>query len=285
MEYVAREKERLIELKNRELVDLRNKLQTQDRGFEILSNFKHDFMGELEKLSSGFKLLKNYLTDKASQNQPISLDDSLLRENTDANWMLKEWLPRYEKRIRAITERLNSEVEKMKIEQEEIHLEEMDIEISLNQVIKDYSHTSKFTIEVLESTGLEKIIIPFDRQLMTTVVYNLIDNSAKHGFQDQGMKYKIISKLNIANENNQPYCAIEYMDNGLGFPEGFTFADYVQRGKKAGSSRGSGIGGDRIRRIIEKHNGIFREAKTSEDDLQNKDKEFPIHFEILLPLT
>ena len=288
LEYIKIEKEKVLTLKNEEVRALKKKLQIEDRGFEILTNFKHDFMGDLDNLSSGFKLLKGFLQDKADTKEHVSMQESIVPGMIEERWIIKNWLEKFGQSIDSAVNKLDDEVENMKFDMEPFEPVELEVEKLISELVEVHKSATDCTFIVEKSIGVdEEIFVMIDVRMMTSLVDNLVRNAIKHGFKGSDRINQIIFRIGLKTVRNEEFVTIDYMNNGRPFASGFTFEDFVQRGRKAGDSRGSGIGGDRINRIVQKHGGIFREYKYEEEDLDVLDagkKVYPIHFEILLPL-
>lgn len=291
-EYIEKAKQDILIVKNEELKLLKERFQTEDKGFDVLANFKHDFTGDLEKLSSGFLLLKRFLQKKSISGIPLSLNENLLENSQDAQYKLEAWLAKYERSIKNVISRLEDEVENMKFDKEIFKPEEFELSRLVKELLDKHRPFSNYTVEVIKSVGQkEEIRVAVDKRMMSSVIDNLITNAIKHGFKEPGHKYRILFELDVTTEDGKKFALIRYSNDGEPFPKGFTFQNFLQRGRRAGQSRGQGIGGDRINRIIAKHNGKFRQstnfgswASSMElGTLEGQDNRL-IVFEILLPL-
>jgi len=151
----------------------------------------------------------------------------------------------------------------------------------LKKIKQEYPNNPSYSIDIQKGIGFDDVknlTAKIDANQFQKAIDNLIKNAIRHGFsQDENRSYKIIFVVDVVKEDGKSYIHISYKNNGASLPEGFTFNDFIQRGKKAGANGESGIGGDRINRIISRHNGIFRES------IDIEMTKFNINFEILIP--
>ena len=70
-------------------------------------------------------------------------------------------------------------------------------------------------------------------------IRNFINNSINHGKDETGEKMIVL--FNISEEENS--IIVDLVNNGKPFHEGFNFPDFIQLGKRSGSTKGSGLGG------------------------------------------
>lgn len=79
-------------------------------------------------------------------------------------------------------------------------------------------------------------------------------NAEKHGFYEEKKRIKKFEIIFcIKKSKNRPVAIIEYENNGKSF--NITENEYVKLFTKSQKSKGSGIGGNYISRIIKAHGG------------------------------
>jgi len=285
-EIAKQKKEALIEQKKQEIELLKDRLQVEDKGLEIISNFKHDFMGNLERISSGLSVLRNFLKEKDESEEIVKLSDPIIEViDDDPTETLSEWLERLYTNVKNAINTLEHEIEQIKEDRESYHFEVENIYHLLRQIKKKYPSNQHYQIRVERGLGVEEVKelrALVDKNKFEVAIDNLITNAIKHGFEKKAKKnYLLIFEVDLITEDETTYLMIKYKNNGLPLPKDFTFDDFVQRGKKAGKNGRSGIGGDRISRIVRRHKGIFRESiqKGAARELTP----FNINFEILIP--
>lgn len=139
--------------------------------------------------------------------------------------------------------------------------------------IKPLCANKDFNIEIIDFQIADQLLIDIDTEAIKQVFQQLVSNAEKHGFEEAGKSYKIVIEL-VKFQGD--YLKIIYKNNGKAFPKGFSFEEYKRLAGKA-QSKGSGIGGYWINKVIDLHKGKFTNRPTESSD-------FPVQFEILLPL-
>ena len=100
-------------------------------------------------------------------------------------------------------------------------------------------------------------------------VNNLIRNADMHAFPEP----REDALIRFAIRENRRNITIDYTNNGKPFQKNLSAKDFLSFGKKSGESRGEGLGGAWIGKVIEAHHGTF-------DIIRD---EHPLHFRITLP--
>jgi nitrogen fixation/metabolism regulation signal transduction histidine kinase len=121
------------------------------------------------------------------------------------------------------------------------------------------------------------LFVQIDREAWKDAMRNLINNAEKHGFLEEKKDYKIIFALSETSENQ---VKITYQNNGKPFPKGFTFQDFkllTGKADKKSKSKGAGIGGFWINKVIDLHKGSWAMIE------KMPEADFPIQFDIFLP--
>lgn len=267
-----RKKELLIAEKNQELEDLKERLQIGGNGLEILSNFKHDFMGNLEQISSGLLVLRKFLEVKDRQEKLLKMSDPISNFTAGKTppETLNDWMHRLESNVKNAITTLENEIEEIKKDKQTYYFQTTNLFHFLTTLKKEHTPAPqgpRYRISIEKGLNVEDIgqlYASIDKRKFKIIFDNLISNAVNHGFnKDQRKLYNIVFELDLVFENEISYILIRYENDGSPFPRGFTFKDFIQRGRKAGKNANSGIGGDRINRIVQRHNGIFREDTMS----------------------
>lgn len=95
------------------------------------------------------------------------------------------------------------------------------------------------------------------------VVSNILNNAQKHGFIDASRQdYEVNIRLTF-NSGRGMY-QIDFRNNGQPLPEGMNKMRYGLKGEKAGTTAGTGLGGNVVKSIVKHYNGdydIFMEGE------------------------
>ena len=129
-------------------------------------------------------------------------------------------------------------------------------EIDILQFIRDFAdfHYQKETrLYTIEVKG-ENIILLIHRTSFTELLDQLVINAEKHGFSEISKKTpKLI--FDVKKSKDRPVAIIEYQNNGKTF--NLTQDEYIGLFTKSQASKGSGIGGNYINRIVKAHGGAI----------------------------
>ena len=95
------------------------------------------------------------------------------------------------------------------------------------------------------------------------LVSNILNNAQKHGFVDASRQdYEVNIRLTF-NSGRGMY-QIDFRNNGQPLPEGMNKMRYGLKGEKAGTTAGTGLGGNVVKSIVKHYNGdydIFMEGE------------------------
>lgn len=109
--------------------------------------------------------------------------------------------------------------------------------------------------------AVEKIqpLVTIDQELLLLALRNIVENAFEHGFEEGVAGNEIVFYLScIADEEGASWVAIDCMNNGRPFPADFNLEKYVQFGGRQGKSKGTGIGGFLVNRIVQNHEGHLK---------------------------
>jgi signal transduction histidine kinase/ligand-binding sensor domain-containing protein/DNA-binding response OmpR family regulator len=207
-------------------------------------------------------------------NDPLEtvLNEGIMDENSKKNLKL------ISKNVQRLLQLINQLLQLRKID---LGLLKPDFkEVDLIPFIKDIlmrfeQHASRRNINLTFDYFNDHIILQFDPELMTTVLYNLLANAFKYtddegsifvriykyeGHQQQKFYHNIRKKLKI-NRKEPQWLAIEISDTGKGMPE-HEISNIFKRFYQVQipgtyHSTGSGIGLSLVKEYVELHNGYI----------------------------
>ncbi len=251
---------------------------------DFLSGFKHDFMQILGNVSSGINNISNYI-QALNERDIISLEEPVAPqfpgEEVKPEETIKGTLDRVQYNVQSAIDFLEVEMDRIVSGVDKGRFQEVE----LLQFLKDWKQgvniddTYSVRIEKSEnwpSKGLTVSLVP---ALFKTVLTNLLDNAIKHGFTEDKSDYEFVLTVGLIEERDGFFARLLIANNGKPFPDGYTFEDYVTARTSAGKNRGTGLGGAQIKRIVEEHDGIFREPENPMPE-----EMWPVQFEILMPM-
>lgn len=119
----------------------------------------------------------------------------------------------------------------------------------------------------------KEIEVDFDKTLLAEVFSNLVRNAAKHSFPE-----KSEGKLEFEFRKIEDNVEIIFKNNGLPFPLGFSFVDYLKKDERAGKYGNTGLGGFIVGKVIKEiHKGDIYPLTSVHES--------PMAFQIILPVN
>ncbi|MBR5919781.1 MAG: N-6 DNA methylase [Bacteroidales bacterium] len=117
-------------------------------------------------------------------------------------------------------------------------------------------HTDKFILS--KPTGLDESVsdlnVKVNLTLFETLINDIMSNAEQHAFEDCNP----INNVNVEYTVDNEWFTLFISNNGKPFPKDIDVVNFTKRGWAAGSHKGSGIGGNDIKTIIEDvFNGHF----------------------------
>jgi type I restriction enzyme M protein len=146
----------------------------------------------------------------------------------------------------------------------------------LQRYINSWNNISHhfFEIELTYDSGT-LYEVKCDEMLMSIALDCIFKNAQKHGFKNT---YNAENRVNVSVQmvsyKNTPFVCISIANNGEPFPEHFGLIDYVQRGKFAGQTGHTGLGGEHVYSIVKKFSGYLGLSSNAGGE---------VIFDILLP--
>ncbi len=112
----------------------------------------------------------------------------------------------------------------------------------------------------------EQINVSVDKALLKLVISNLIRNAQVHGFE-KDVNITIVFFTSVFNKDDgSVWVAIDCFNDGKPLPTEITLEEFTKLGGRYGETKGTGIGGFLINRIIQKFDGEFRILHQEEID-------------------
>lgn len=224
---------------------------------------KHDMMTPMTQMKTSFLLLKSILGQ-------ISGNDNLVDN-------IKIFLSRQEKALSDMSLQLQRLSDEATFGEAEI----FDLETALSQIVPSssvYRVLFKKDVRIFEEYSMTNALIKMAPVDFSSMVDNILSNALRHGFVDpQRTDYRIEIGLSIID--GMFVCT--FTNNGLPLPEGMTVNRYGLLGEKAGINAGTGIGGHRIKSIVEHYGGSIdlKSVNCSDEPLTTIIVKLPIYLE------
>lgn len=201
---------------------------------------KHDMKPSLTQLDSLAKLLVHYV-DQIDGNETIV---HTIKQKLD---------------------KISTEVEQLRLHLNRLTEEDIYGTAELFnpiETLKEFTGTfSNYKVELeidtmaFREAGINTPQIYISKVDFTTLCTTIIENAATHAFIGNDEDYRILITLTYNKE--QSNYIIDFMNNGFGLPLGMDKFRYGLKGEKGASSKGTGLGGYRIKSITRHFGGDY----------------------------
>lgn len=239
---------------------LENMLRRQKNDFiEEIRIKKHNLAQYLAEISSSVSSLSKFIENKGigteliSQRMNISLSDHISK-------------------LSLSVEEMNNKLELLT--RESVFGESKIIDI--NKILKKFKSTSSYSIEYdfdQESIKSKNVNVNMAEDDFKEVIHHIISNAVKHGFADANINN--IIRINLSYNITEDMYVVKVSNNGKPMPKGMDSRRYGIKGEIAGITGNEGIGGYRVKSIIEHFNGNY--------SIENTTGIFPVEISIKLP--
>ncbi len=247
--------------------------------YELIASVAHSFKNKLSPIVMEYAILLDLLHEIAQQKKPLNFEDlvrPILEGDTqDDIETIGTLANRIDRSLKTLPKVFND----FRILQKEILQKEIvNLSQYLKAATKNYA-SNLYKIQIIPSP--KKLLVSIDKEAFQSVLENLIDNAVTHGFKDKALHYVICFDISApihVTPDGEKFAKMIYKDNGVGFIANYGLDDYKTFGNKSVYSKGSGIGGFIVNKMIELHKGSVRFLAISEEN------SFRTQIEILLPL-
>ena len=180
---------------------------------------------------------------------------------------LLEIIMRNAKRLKRLTDNL---LDVTKIEGRSLMLnkEKFNMNILISEVLKDYVNKQKNQLIVkivYDFKRKEDIIVEADRDRLSQVIHNLLDNALKFTIHNNQTIFVIVDKKKEDEEEEKKVVIVSVKDTGEGIPEKI-LPKLFSKFSVSNSTTGTGLGLYICKNIVEAHDGrIWAENNSDEN--------------------
>lgn len=148
--------------------------------------------------------------------------------------------------------------------------------VDIKKVLKCFKSKNNYQIEYLVDEECEKMdaYTLINKEDLKEVIHNIISNAVMHGFI-KGRNNNII-RIRLSYDKEENMHVIQISNNGKPMPKGMDTKRFGIKGEIAGDTGNDGIGGYRVKSIVEHFKGSY----SVEND---PDSLFPVQITIKLP--
>lgn len=120
-------------------------------------------------------------------------------------------------------------------------------------------------------------MISFNKDNLKEIIDLVIENAERHGFiREQELTNEVV--INVAYFPDSEYILLSIKNNGLPMLDDFNEEHFFANGIISGQSGNTGIGGFRIKEIIDKFKGKVHLVN-------NTQSEYPVEIQLYLPIS
>jgi signal transduction histidine kinase len=180
---------------------------------------------------------------------------------------LLDIIMRNAKRLKRLTDNL-LDVTKIEGRSLKINKEKFNLNILISEVLKDYANKQKDQLIVkivYDFKRKEDIIVEADRDRLSQVIHNLLDNALKFTTHNNNQTIFVIVDKKKESEEEKKVVIVSVKDTGEGIPEK-VLPKLFSKFSVSNSTTGTGLGLYICKNIIEAHNGrIWAENNSDEN--------------------
>lgn len=236
---------------------------------QILAVIGHELRPIIYKVQKQASWLKAYLSKKESEGESVSLKDYVGHRH--ASKTVEGTIASIVQDMNIMGQRFDSLQMLLDIEDKKGQLEVVTLKNFwwLAEEYGDGPWNRPFFLHHYTEPHPENkaLMVKVNRDLFKIVIRNLVRNAEVHGFDKSMEGNKVhLEASHIHKEDGTIWVVVDCLNNGKPFPEGFKFEEIIQFGTRGTDSKGTGVGGFLINRIIHEFGGHFRLLEQDEID-------------------
>lgn len=254
-------------------------VETKATEYNIVAAISHNLNQKLGSIENDFDTIFRFLKDKQESGEKLLFSELIRRVQPGEALDRIPTLAKISDRLRDNLDSVYGTLKSVEgiLQKQHADVELTDIARFIRTEVKDRFESPMLQISL--NAPKKAFHVPIDRLAFRDALDNLLNNAQKHGFIEKDRIYHVnFSISRHESETGITQLRIVYKNDGTPFPKGFSFDEYKRLAARAGRTKGSGIGGFYIARVIDLHGGEFNEIRDAFDV-----SEFPVQFEILLP--
>lgn len=151
-----------------------------------------------------------------------------------------------------------------------VSLKSINISDAISDYVRAWGNFSGLDDFILITQDLtqEDVILKMDIIFLRIMLDTLIDNAWRHGF-DRGSfnaieGNKVAIRISPVLIGDRRFIVLSVMNNGLPLSDGYSVNDYIERGNYKGNAGRTGLGGNHVYTIAQRHGGYL--SLNSEQD-------------------
>jgi type I restriction-modification system DNA methylase subunit/signal transduction histidine kinase len=243
----------------------KSKQSREEAEFQIIKHLGHNLNSKIGRVKSTFEVLEKRLKEQG-------IADNLMQEALEGEKVTLTIEDAIGNSLKVLNQMTNLIKDTRKLILEEIKPEEFE-ELNLWELFEKeiipQNQNRNFSINVAADPENENYVINIHKTSFVEAMNNLIRNAEVHAFQ--GGKGEIVFFLRESGEDS---LLIECVNDGEPMPKELTVENFTGFGLKGDKSKGQGLGGAYVYKMVKAHNGGLR---------IDHGPEWSASFEIILP--
>jgi|GEM_PF-1889547 signal transduction histidine kinase len=265
----------------------------EQASIDIIPTLKHTISQPIATIRDGVHSLKHFLIGKASRNELLNLTENIAPNLPDSDpdkssYTLINQLELISNNAALVQQYLQRVEGLINLDSYLVKSEKFDVREFLEEILANQFVIRNCKIQV-EGGG---ITVKTDKQLLTAVVQNIIQNAIKHGFPPESEKDKNILRIILTRENFgimdvdrgelANLLSISFENNGIPIDSSLIERNqYKKEELKSNLEAKGGFGLIFIKKILKKLEGNLNIRQVPEDSLDN----FKTKFTVILSLN
>lgn len=218
---------------------------------EAINAMKQEYMMEVRMRKHD---MKPFLSQLDSQAKLIAFYMDKIEGNEDVVSAIRQKLTGISNAVSELKLHLNRLTEEDIFGNPEL-INPLDVLKELTGTFNNYSVDLDVDKIALNEAGIESPEIYISRVDLSTLSTTIIENAVTHAFTGKGHDYRVHITFTFDKEKN--IYIIDFTNNGAPMPLGIDKFRYGLKGEKGAKSKGSGLGGYRVKSITKHFGGDY----------------------------
>lgn len=218
---------------------------------KAIDSMKQEYMMEVRMRKHD---MKPFLSQLDSQAKLITFYLNKIEGNDDVVSAIRQKLTGISNAVSELRLHLNRLTEEDIFGSPEV-VNPLDILNELTGTFSNYSVVLEVDKVALKEAQIDTPEIFISKVDFSTLATTIIENAVSHAFTGDGKDYKVL--ITLSYNSNKDVFTIDFKNNGNPMPQGMDKFRYGLKGEKGAKSKGTGLGGYRVKLITRHYNGDY----------------------------
>ncbi len=214
---------------------------------------KHDMKPYLRELGATAELLQYFITNNSVLEHIEAISDIVRDQNLAISKLNRLIDTLSDEDVFGVPEKVN--ICNFLIQQEKYSPANTNCKIVCNidtVGVAEY----RATVSLNEDLVMRELFVNIAQADLECLTSNIISNAIEHGGV-MNSEFNLIITISLGIDVEKNMFQIDFSNNGKPFPDGLTKELYGRKGEKAGATGNSGVGGYRVRSIVQHYGGDY----------------------------